>query len=320
MRNVAPADLEARPERGPADRNPAVFDARYRERGACCGRPHPGRSVNGRCAGFSALGSSSDDPGRAADELPAAPGHAGSEVPQGSATADAPVRRRDAPAEPTAASSAAAADPATARTFARSPSTVRPRTPTPPTPDSAWENATAAGEPADRREPTSARPSAAEAERAAAGLSPGGERQPESDRATPMRTPEQARGRRVAGLSIKGLCRTGRRPSPAPPPTTPRRPPPLRPPRPTARCAAPWHPGEKGAAGAGEASARPAGGRATDQAATPTPASAAWRRPPRRRPAAPALPRRPAAGACTFLPGARNPAARQPQTEPRSPS
>ncbi|MGV9757139.1 ATP-binding cassette domain-containing protein [Streptomyces tricolor] len=311
VRNAAPADPEARPERGPADRNPVALDARYRERGhAAAGRTWPERERP--VFGFSALGSSSDDPGRAADELPAAPGHAGSEVPQGSTTADAPVAERRT-AEPTAASSAAAADPATAE-----PRTVALDRAAPdsdaPTPDPAWENATAAGEPADRREPTSARPSAAEAERAAAGLSPGGERQPESDRATPMRTPDSAwptRGRAVDQRSVPD-----RPPTVSGAPTHDASP----------AAASPASPadgtvhgaiasGEKGAAGAGEASARPAGGRATDQAATVDAGLGGVATAAEAQTGGTRTPATTAAGARTFLPGARNPAARQPQTD-----
>ncbi|MFF5531894.1 ATP-binding cassette domain-containing protein [Streptomyces cinerochromogenes] len=295
-------DRKARPGRGTAEQHPAAPDALEGDQEkVSTGRAWAGR---GRPVfGFSAVGGSPEEPGRATGARPTAPEHARSEASRETMTAGSPGAERRTP-EPTVTPGVAAPDSEAAET--RILALDRPAHDTDtPAPDLAPANATASRNTSSPWERTPADPSATGAERAAAGPSPVGERQPESDLSAPMvaaGSEWSARGQAADQGSVQDHPLTSSAV-------------PTRDASPTAAAADATVNGvsapEEATPGAGEATTGAADGRSADPTATAAgPGAVATASEPQAngtRTPATTLP-----GRRTFLPGARNPGTRQP--------
>ncbi|MFJ4526027.1 ATP-binding cassette domain-containing protein [Streptomyces sp. NPDC088810] len=288
----ASADREASPEHGPAERDPAALDNSHGERErASAGRARAGgervaSGVSTLESGPAALGGSPAGPSRGVDEFPPAPAHARAEVSQEPMTAGSPAAMPHITG-PTVESRATAPDPAAAepRTDALGRSAPDPDTPAP------------------------------EPDRAAAGPFPVDQEGPE------------------AALSAPERARTADSEWSAPGQAVDQETAPDRPPAHDASPAATTSPedgtahsvtasGEKGTAGGGpgETPVRAVAGRSGGPTATPDSGLGAVVTASEPQTGSTRTPTKTDAGTRTFLPGARNPDARQWQAHraPRS--
>ncbi|UFR01835.1 ATP-binding cassette domain-containing protein [Streptomyces sp. Go40/10] len=307
--DAAAVDREARPERGPAERHPAAPDAPEGERE----RFSTGRAWAGRgrpVFGFSAVGGSPKEPGRAAGARPAAPGHAGPEVSRETRTAASPGTERRAP-ESAMTPGAAAPDSEAAESRVIALDRTAPDTDT-PAPDLASVDTASSGNTSSQWARTPVDPSAPEAERAAAGPSPVGERQPESGLSAPVGAADgewSAHGQAADRGSVQDRplpvsAASARHASPAAAAAA------------DATMNGVSASGEKAApgGGAGEATAGAVEGRSADPTATPAgPGAVATAPEPHTH--GTRTPATTLTGTRTLLPGARNPGARQPQAD-----